>query len=423
MRIAHRRLKNGLNLYVVPMTGTATCTVLVLFHAGSKYENKRTNGLSHFLEHMFFKGTIRRPTPLAVTEVLDKVGGEFNAFTSKEYTGYYAKVDKTHLKTAVDWVSDMLLNPLMKAEEIEREKTVIHQEISMIKDTPMRNIDDVFEEHLYGDQPAGWDIAGSPTTVSNCTRRDLLSYFTKRYVAGQSTVIIAGNVQEGLALRLATKYFSGFRKGTAPKKQKVKEAQTRPALVVKHKETDQSHLMIGVRTFDCHDQRRIPLGVMATILGGYMSSRMFMSLREKHGLAYYVSCDTEHYSDSGYLAARAGVPNTDVVKAVQILMAEFTQMRDERVSADELSKAKEYIKGKTLMGLESSSAMANFVGSQIIHYKKAKDLEEIFKKIDAVSAKQINAVARDIFKNNGLNLAVIGPKGQEASLKKVLRFA
>jgi predicted Zn-dependent peptidase len=422
MQITHKKLKNGLKVYVAPMKGTATATVLVLFGVGSKYENKRTNGLSHFLEHMFFKGTTKRPTPQEVVEVIDKVGGEFNAFTGKEYTGYYAKVDKTHLETAVDWVSDMLLNPIMDKTEIEREKIVIHQEISMIKDTPMRNIYDVFEENLYGDQPAGWDIAGSPQTVSNCTRKDLLNYFHKHYTSAQSTVIIAGNVNEKKAEDLIEKYFANFKRGKKSTKPAVKESQKSPTLFVKLKDTDQSHLMLGVRAFDAFDKRRTALSVMATILGGYMSSRLFMELRERHGLAYYVTCEAEHYTDSGYLAVRAGVPNKDVVKAVGIIMSELRKVKDEGVTEDELKKAKEYIKGKSLMGLESSSAMANFIGDRVLMYGKPVTVEELFAKLEKVTAIQIQELANELFVNKTLNLTIIGPKGKEKELRKVLKF-
>lgn len=422
MQITHKKLKNGLKVYVAPMKGTATATVLVLFGVGSKYENKHTNGLSHFLEHMFFKGTTKRPSPQEVVEVLDKVGGEFNAFTSKEYTGYYAKVDKTHLETAVEWVSDMLLNPIMDKEEIEREKIVIHQEISMIKDTPMRNIYDVFEDHLYGDQPAGWDIAGSPKTVSNCTRKDLLDYFGKHYTAAQSTVVIAGNVNEKKTEALIQKYFASFKKGKKSTKPAVKENQKSPSLKIKHKETDQSHLMLGVRAFDAYDKRRATLSFMTTILGGYMSSRLFMELRERNGLAYYVTCENEHYTDTGYVAVRAGVPNKDVVKAVEIIMQELRKVKDTGVTEDELKKAKEYIKGKTLMGLESSSAMANFIGDRVLMYGKPVTVEELFAKLEKVTAKQIQDLANELFVNKTLNLTIIGPRGKEKELKKVLKF-
>src|SRR3989338_7819843 len=206
MAYPHTKLSNGLTLYIVPMPSTETATVLVLVRAGSKYETKRMNGLSHFLEHMFFKGTTNRPTPLAVAETLDRVGGEYNAFTDKERTGYYAKVDAKHLELAIDWVSDMLLNPLLKEDEIEREKGVIAQEISMYYDTPTSYIDDVFEHLLYSEQPAGWNIAGTKEIISKFKRRDFLDYLKHRYTANQTTIIVAGNIKTEMTKKLITRY-------------------------------------------------------------------------------------------------------------------------------------------------------------------------------------------------------------------------
>src|SRR3989338_3756523 len=278
------KLKNGLTLYVVPTKGTETATVLVLVRAGSKYETKKSNGLSHFLEHMFFKGTTNRPSPLAVTETLDRVGGADNAFTDKERTGYYAKVDAKHVELAIDWVSDMLLRPLMKAEEIEREKGVIAQEISMYYDTPTSYISDVFENLLYGDQPAGWDIAGTKEIISTFTREDFMRYLGLRYVASETTVIVAGNVKPAPTKKLIQRYFGTLKTGRAPNKPKVQERQKQPGFKLYPKDTDQTHFLLGVRTFSAYDKRRYALSVLATILGGNMSSRLFMSLREKYGL-------------------------------------------------------------------------------------------------------------------------------------------
>lgn len=418
----HSKLKNGLTTYVVPMSGTQTVTVLVLVRAGSKYETKRINGLSHFLEHMFFKGTTNRPTPLAVVETLDRIGGEYNAFTDKERTGYYAKVDAKHLELAIEWVSDMLLNPLMKEEEIEREKGVIAQEIGMYYDMPMQHIGNVFEGLLYGDQPAGWDIAGTKELISALQKQDFIDYLNARYVANETFVIVAGNVTEAKVNKLVAQYFSPLKRGRAPSKPAVKESQKTPALAIEKKETDQTHFMIGVRTFDTYDKRRYAVSMLATILGSSMSSRLFMTLREEHGLAYYVSASPEHYSDTGYLAAHAGVPNNHVVQAVDIVMKEFDSIRKFKVKPEELQKAKDYLKGKSLIGLESSSAMANFVGDQALVHGKAEPIDTILKRFDAVTANDVQKVAQTIFKNNRLNLALIGPGGNEKELRKVLQF-
>jgi len=422
MTYRNLHLKNGLTVYVVPMPGTATATVLVLVRAGSKYETKHTNGLSHFLEHMFFKGTKKRPTAKDVSEVLDGVGGEYNAFTDKERTGYYAKVDVTHLELAIDWVSDMLLNSLMDKDEMEREKGVIQQELSMYYDTPTSHIDDVFESLLYGDQPAGWDIGGTKQTVANVKRADLISYFSKRYLANETTIVVAGNIQVKQTEKLIEKYFKGLRHGKAPNKKPVHESQKQPALKIEDKKTDQTHLMLGVRAFDVYDKRRHALGLLSVILGGNMSSRLFSSLREKYGLAYYVSTRSQLYSDTGYLVTSAGVPNDKIVESVSVIMAEYESILKNGIDENELKKAKDFIKGKTLIGLESSNSMAGFVGEQAMTFKKAVDAKELLKKVNAVTVRDINKIAETIFKNNRLNLALIGPKGKEKELKSVLKF-
>lgn len=422
MAYAHIKLPNGLTLYVVPMPATETVTVLVLVRAGSKYETKRVNGISHFLEHMFFKGTAKRPTARQVAETLDRVGGEYNAFTDKERTGYYAKVDAKHLELAIDWVSDMLLNPLMQEEEIEREKGVINQEISLYYDTPTSYVSDVFESLLYGDQPAGWDIAGTKEIIAKFKRADFLTYLANRYIANETFVIVAGNVNASRVQRLIGRYFAGLKRGRASAKTAVHERQTAPKLRVHSKDTDQTHLMLGVRTFGVYDRRRYALAVLSTVLGGNMSSRLFTSLRERQGLAYYVSAGAQHYTDTGYLTTHAGVPNKDVARAVEIIMNEYKTLRHTAVDADELRKAKDYIKGKSVIGLEASNAVAGFVGEQAMLYGKAIQIDAVLKRIEAVTAAEIKAVAKTIFKNNRLNLALIGPGGKEAALKQRLHF-
>lgn len=417
-----KKLKNGLRVVVAPMPSTETVTVLVLVRAGSKYETKRTNGLAHFLEHLFFKGTAKRPSPLEVAETLDRVGGEYNAFTSKEEAGYYAKVDRKHLELAIDWVSDMLLHPLIKAEDVEREKGVIAQEINMDKDNPMGHVGDLFEELLYGDQPAGWDIAGTKEGVAKLTQKDAMKYLHERYVASETVVAIAGNVQVKQAEQLVSAYFQTLKRGRAPGKKRVKEFQRVPQLTIQKRTTDQTHLILGVRAFDTYDKRRYALSLLATILGSSMSSRLFLNLREKHGLAYYVYSRPEFYTDTGYLATHAGVANNDLTKAVSIIMEEYSLLLHTEVGADELRKAKDYTKGKMLIGLESSNAVAGFGAEQIILHGKAKAASEVVKKIEAVTAADIQAVAKSIFRNQCLNLAAIGPGGQEKALKKVLSF-
>lgn len=416
---------NGLTLYTAPMSGTKTATVLVLVHAGSKYETKRINGLSHFLEHMFFKGTTNRPTPLLVAETIDRIGGEYNAFTDKERTGYYAKVDSQHVPLAIDWVSDMLLNSLMKTDEIEREKGVIAQEIGMYYDTPTSYIGDIFESLLYGDQPAGWDTAGTKEIISKFKRTDFISYIKKQYSANQTIVVVAGNINPAKVKSLVSKHFSLLQKSHAAKKKKVVERQTSIGFKCSPKDTDQTHLALGVRAFGASDKRRHALGILAATLGGSMSSRLFVSLREEAGLAYYVSTGNQHYSDSGYLVTNAGVPNNELARAVEIIMNEYRAVLHHGITADELKKAQDAIRGRSLLRLESSSAMANFIGDQIMLYGKAEPIEAALKKINAVTIKDVHEAAKFVFKTKALNFAMIGPKPNKESekeIKKLLKF-
>jgi len=415
--------KNGLRLITIPMKGTKAVTVLVLVGAGSKYEEKSNNGISHFLEHMFFKGTEKRPNTLAIAESLDKIGGEFNAFTDKEYTGYYAKVNSKYLNLAIDWVSDIFLNSKLEKEEIEREKGVIIEEINMYLDAPMKYIDSLWEKLLYGNQPAGWDIAGDKEVVRKMARKQFIDYLRKNYLARSTVVVIAGDIKKIQNTKLKTQnYFKHIKTGKLPNKRKVIEKQKKPEVLIHYKKTDQSHIYLGVRTYDIFNHRKYALGLLSVILGGNMSSRLWISVREREGLVYYIRTLLQLYTDSGYLATQAGVNNGRVEKAISLILKEYKRIAENRVSASELRKAKDYIKGATILGLESSSAVASFAGKQEILTNKILTPEEKFAKIEAVTRDDIQRIAKDIFKPEKLNLALIGPFKNKAKFQKLLNI-
>src|SRR3989338_117045 len=413
-------LKNGIRLLLVPVSGTRTVTVLVLFGTGSKYETRRVNGISHFLEHLFFKGTKKRPTTKILSEELDSVGAMYNAFTGKEVTGYWVKVDATHLRLALDVVSDMLLNPLFIKEEIEREKGVVIEEINMYRDTPMEFVGDLFEELIYGDQPAGWAIAGTPDIVRNLTRDDILSYRGKQYVGSNAVICIAGNITRAQVRPLVSKYFGPLPSGKPEGKSPVSEHQSDPRIKLFTKQTDQTHFVLGVRAFHREHKDRFALSLLTTILGGNMSSRLFISIRERQGLAYYICASSELYTDSGYLSVHAGVKNDSAEQAVRSIIKECKSLREKAVGAKELSKAKEYIKGKTQIHLESSDAVASFWGEQEVVDRKTETVEEIMKAYSKVTVRDIKRVANIIFRNDRLNLAIIGPISKSGGLQKIL---
>lgn len=416
MRFTKITLPSGLRLIVQPMAGTKTVTVLVTVATGSKYETRKENGLSHFLEHMMFKGTAKRPTALAISETLDAVGGEYNAFTGKEETSYYAKVAAGHFDLALDVLSDMLLNSKLAAEEIEREKGVIAEEINMYQDTPMRYASDLFEQLLYGDTPAGRDIAGTKASVRALTRADFIDYWQRQYTALNTVVTVAGACDVKRAQAAVVRAFQPLLKTRPKAKPRVKERQAKPGLLLKPKETDQMHLRLGVRTFPVTSALRPTLAVLSAVLGGGMSSRLFISVRERQGLAYYVYTENEFFTDHGYLSAQAGVRRDKLADAVKSIGAEFRRLRDQTVRVAELTKAKEYIKGKALLGLESSDQLANFLAHQEALTGHIQTMDEYLSSIDKVTGRGIKEAAAAIFRPEKLNLAVIGPVKNEQPL-------
>ena len=415
-------LKNGLRVVTAPMKDTNTVTVLVLVGTGSRYETKTINGISHFLEHMFFKGTKKRPKTKDISGELDAVGGEYNAFTGKEQTAYFAKVDARHFDLALDVISDIYLNSKIEEKEIEKERGVILQEINMYEDTPMIQAGDIFEELLYGDQPAGWEIIGTKENIKNLKRPDFLKYLRENYTAPNTVVCVAGNIEEQKAIRKIGKIFAGMPKKANGKKPKVIEKQNAPRVKIKKKKTDQCHLVLGARAFDMFHPDRFALSVLANILGGTMSSRLFLSVRERLGLAYYINASYESYTDSGYLAVRAGV-DTDrkkIEKTVKTIIGEIKKIRDKKVSPKELQKAKDNFRGKMALSLESSDDIAGYLAGQELAKKKIEIPDKILARVDKVSPDDIMRVAKEIFVNDKLNLAIIGPVEDKRYLEKIL---
>lgn len=413
-------LSNGLRIITAPMKNTQTVTVLVMVGVGSRYESEKEAGLSHFIEHMFFKGTQKRPETLSIAEELDSVGGEYNAFTWKDKTGYYAKVDAKHFMTALDVVSDIYLHSKLDEKEIEKERGTIIQEINMYEDMPMRTIHDVFEELLYDGNSLGRIIVGSKKNISSFQRKDFVDYMNRFYVANDTVVVIAGIFDEKKALAETKKYFAEMKKGEKPGFKKISEKQKNPQVKIKYKKTDQTHLVLGARAYDYNHKDRFALALLSVILGGNMSSRLFMEVREKRGLAYRVSTGVESYVDCGYIATAAGIEHKNLELVVKTILHEYEMISSQKVEEKELQKAKDFVKGKAVMGLESSDEVAAFFIDQEIQKGKIETLEQIFQQIDKVSADDIRRVAKDIFKKDKMNLAVIGPHKNEEKLKKLL---
>ncbi|MEI6836113.1 MAG: pitrilysin family protein [Candidatus Falkowbacteria bacterium] len=416
-------LDNKLAYISAPLAGTKTITVLVVIKTGSKYESRRESGLSHFLEHMFFKGTIKRPTALALASELDSVGGEYNAFTSKEYTGYWIKVSSEKTEIALELVSDMLLNSTFPAEEIEREKGTIIEELNMYEDNPLMKIEDVFETCLYGDTPAGWDTIGTISNIKAFKRQDFIKYFERQYGTKSSTLIVAGNLPKNTN-NLVKKYFSPFTKNAWKDKVKVRENQKTPALLKVVKKTDQVTLSLGVRTSAIGHKDEFIIKLLAIILGGSMSSRLFSEIRERRGLAYSVRTGTEFYSDSGYLTTTTGIKLNHEEEVVNLIIDAYKKVSTELVPEEELIRAKDMLKGRLAISLEASDDLANWYGRQAILRKKYITPEDYAEEINKITAADLRRIAKKIFVEHNLNLALIGPIDvkKEAVLRKALKL-
>lgn len=411
---------NGLRVVLVPQRESAAATILVLVEAGSKYEVKEMNGLSHFLEHMCFKGTERRPRAIDIASALDGVGALSNAFTGFEYSGYFAKVAPRHFDTALDVVSDIYLNQIFDPKEIDKERGVVIEEINMYEDLPMRRVQELFVELLYGDQPAGRPILGSREVVQRISRDDCVNYRTAHYLAQSTIVVVAGNFDESAVIEKIEHAFSSIKNTEKSGKVKTRESQGAPQILMRRKQSDQTHLVVGVRAFDVFDERRHALEVLAEILGGGMSSRLFQRVREEMGAAYYINAETDLLSDHGFLSVSAGIDHQKIDAVIDAILAELRRAARETVAYEELEKAKEHLVGTFLLGLETSDALAGFYGGQEVVKREIVAPEAFVKHIREVTPEEIMRVAGDIFKNEALNCAIIGPFDDAGRFEKAL---
>jgi len=417
-------LDSGLRVITIPIENANSVTVLVLVGTGSKYETKDINGISHFLEHMFFKGTLKRPTTLSISETLDSVGGEYNAFTSKEVTGFWAKVDKKHADIALDWISDIFLNSQFDEKEMEREKGVIIEEVNMYLDTPTAYIGDLWEGLLYGDQPAGWRVIGEKENILGFTKEQVINYYKSHYSSSNVIVCMAGGMKSEEMEEKVKTYFANIEKNSEGIKLKVKEEQSTPNVLLHYKKTDQTHFCLGVRAYDLFDERRYALALLSIILGGNMSSRLFIKVRERNGLAYSIHTSVDNATDVGYLVTQAGIDHKNLEKSIELILEEYKDLKNNLITEKELQKAKDYLKGTTSLSLDSSDNQASFYGIQELLEKNILTPEEKFIKIDKVSVNDIKKIAEDIFLPEKLNLAIIGPYEEKDSdrLKKLLKL-
>lgn len=405
-------LKNGIRILLVPMKSVESATTMVMVGAGSRYEVKSNSGISHFLEHMAFKGTKRRPSAMEISSIVDGIGAESNAFTGKELTGYYIKSQATHVDLALDVLSDMLCNTnlLLDPLEIDKERGVILEELNLYEDTPSRKIGDIYESLLYDDTPMGWDIGGEKDVIRKITREDFVKYMKDLYSASNMTVVVAGNINVEKVTKTIEEKFSLFPTFATKKYLPTTEDQKENSILVKHKKTEQAHFALGIRTFGLENEAdRQPMDILAAILGGGMSSRLFHEIREKRGLAYYVRTYSENYADAGYMATFAGVDPKRIDDAIKVVVDEYKKIINKgEITQKELSKAKEYVKGHFVLDLEDTRSVAGFYASQELLEPKIDNPEEVIAEIDKVTLDDVLKVANKYINGTPLSLALIG---------------
>lgn len=411
---------NGLRIISENLPSTKAVTVLLLAGAGSRYETKDISGISHFLEHMFFKGAKKYKNAKEVSEAIDGVGGEFNAFTGKEYAGYYVKVASENIEKAMDVISDMLMHARFDTTEIDKERGVILEEYNMYQDTPMYQIGWDFEKLVFGDQPLGWDQIGTPEFIKKVTQQQFRDYKSSLYSPDNMVLTLAGDITDKKALQLAEKYFKfdNVKKKFDFKPYKKHDGKDR--VYLHNKKTEQAHLVIGGQSYNEKHKDHWAEKLLAIILGGNMSSRMFMSVREARGLCYYIHTATDNFQDTGIFSTGAGIQVARIDEAVTAILAEYEKIRTEKVPQEELEKAKNFIKGKMVLSLEDSEEYAHLLGKYELLHNEIMRPEEILKKIEEVNIEDISRVSADLLSPEKLKIGVIGPYDEKERFEKLL---
>jgi predicted Zn-dependent peptidase len=415
-----RRLDNGLRVITADMPQAQSVTCAVMLAAGSRYETADTNGIAHFAEHMFFKGTERRPTARDIAGEIDAIGGEFNAFTGKEYTGYYVKCAAESRDVALDVLVDMLRDSKFDPEEIDREKGVIIEEMNMYFDTPRDYIGGVYDALLYGDQPLGWDIIGRKETVRAATRDTFFSYLDRWYKPERMVVGVGGKIGEGLRERLEGLLGDLPQAGTGRPSPVDVSSDGTPRVRVHTKQSDQAHICLGVYSYPLVHPDRYALQLLASVLGGGMSARLFTEVRERRGLAYYVFGLNHSYTDTGTLYAQAGVDINRIDEAVETVGRELRKIAEEPIPDDEFEKARSFTKGRFVLQLESPQGLIMFGLRREVLEGETVDPEDVLAALDAVTVEDVQRVARDVIAKQGLKLALIGPFDDAERFEKLL---
>jgi len=416
-------LDNGLRVILIDTGTFPTLSALLLVGAGSRYENEKNNGIAHFFEHMAFKGSKKYPNSLILASTIEGLGGVFNAFTTKDHTGYWIKATVEHFDTVIDVLADMILNPILSEEEIDREKGVIVQEINMYEDMPQSQVGELFENLIYKGNPLGFDVIGRKDTVVTFNRKTFTDYMRNLYHPKNAVLVIAGGLKEnGNYLEIIKDKFGGWQQGKKAVFKIVKKVQKTPQNLIKHKKTEQTHFVLGFRAFSLFDPGKYTLSLLATLLGGGASSRLFIEVRERRGLAYYISTSTSLYQDTGSISTQAGVGNNleNLREAITVTLDEHRNIAKGRITQDEFVRAKEMVKGRLLLALEDSYRLASFLGTPALLEDKIETPDEVIRKLNAVKLEEVVDLADKLFKPKNLNFSLIGPFEKSKDFDRIL---
>jgi predicted Zn-dependent peptidase len=421
MKPIAKDLKNGLRVFCVPLKSAESITIMVMVRVGSRYETKDINGVSHFIEHMMFKGTKRRPSSQRISQELDRYGADYNAYTSKDMTAYYIKIDASRTALAVDVLYDILFHSKYDPKEIDRERNVIVDEINMYEDNPRMHIEDLLEESLFPGSTLGWNIAGPPSVIRAVTPKQLTDYRDAYYIPSRMTIAVAGKVPANI-WSLLEKTFGKVRQPAKPSDRPFEAfvpTPVRKPISYQEKQTEQVQLSIAFHGLALEDDRLPAANLLANILGGTMSSRLFTELRGRRGLCYAIAASHQAMEDTGIFSVTSGLDKTRCREAVEAIWKELDTMAKTPVGADELRRAKDYVRGKLTLAFEDSSTYADWYGRQWLFQKKMETPEQRLKRLEAVTAKDIKTLAATLFKKEHMAAAVIGPFGKREHVEKL----
>jgi predicted Zn-dependent peptidase len=413
-------LENGLKILMIPVPSIQSVSMGIFVKLGSRYESPAEAGISHFTEHMLFKGSKIWPTARLMAEAIEGIGGLNNAYTSQDTTVYYVKVGAHHAKTAIRFLADLVRNPLFEPAEFEKERYVIGEEINMVYDSPDSWVNVLLDQLMWPDHPLGHDIIGTHESLAGITHPALAAHFKAGYHPRNMLMAIAGAFEVAEVVEQVTALLGDWEPGGIPVFQPAPGPQTAARCHVEHRDIEQGHLCLALPALSRLDPDRHALSLLNTVLGEGMSSRLFLNIREERSLAYAVDSGLNFLQDTGSMVVYAGVDPERAPEALQAVLDELARLCDEPVPPGELRKAKEYLKGRMVLGLEDSYSRAAWVAYQALFLDKVRSPEELMEIYEAVTAAQIQAVAQKILKPSRYNLAVVGPFGAGKALSQLI---